>query len=155
MPHDCRAPAPQVPYLVWAARFTAMITLINVRGIQVTARANTVMMIIMSGCAILFIGFAARNVVRHGPGALFSTLAFSPGDVRDLPPLMLGAGIATLSYIGFDAISTLAEDTLSPERESPFPPFSCAFYPDRILLLTVYLAALVWPDYKAIRKAKP
>lgn len=139
---------PAVPYVVWALAFTAAITAINVHGIQVTARASTVMMVIMTFCAVLFIGLATHFVVTaHGFAGLFSAGAmFSPQSFT-WRSLMLGAGIATVSYIGFDAISTLAEDTISPERDIGFATIFVCLLQTVICVITVYLAALVAPDY--------
>jgi amino acid transporter len=142
--------APRVPYAAWAVLFSAAITLINVRGIRVTARAGNVMMVLMSACAVAFVALAARWVtVHHGlaglisPQTIYNPAAFGPR------PLMLGAAIASLSYIGFDAISTLAEDTIRPERDISFATVLVCVVQTGICVLTVYLAALVWPDYRA------
>jgi len=141
---------PQIPYYAWAALSTVAITLINVRGIRVTARASTVMMIIMSACALLFIWLAARWVVGSaGVGGLISEAGFYRPESFALRPLMLGAAIATLSYIGFDAISTLAEDTLRPERDIAFATVIVCVLQTVFCVVTVYLAALAWPDYKS------
>ena len=140
--------APQVPYFVWAIFFTLGITMINLRGIRVTARASSVMMWIMSGCAVLFIVLAARTVVSwHGAAGLFSMGGIYRPDSFSLRPLMLGAAIATLSYIGFDAISTLAEDTIRPKRDVAVATIVVCVLQAAICFLTVYIAALVWPDY--------
>src|ERR1035438_1654820 len=54
-------------YAAWAVFFTVLITLINVRGIRVTAQAGNVMMTLMTACAALFVVVAARYVmIRHG-----------------------------------------------------------------------------------------
>jgi amino acid transporter len=141
---------PQIPYWVWAALSTVAITLINVRGIRVTARASTAMMIVMSACALLFIWLAARWVVGSaGIGGLVSASGFYRPESFALRPLMLGAAIATLSYIGFDAISTLAEDTLRPERDIAFATVIVCVLQTIFCVATVYLAALAWPDYQS------
>ena len=141
--------APQVPYAVWAILFTVLITLINVRGIKVTARASAAMMAIMTGCAVLFIVLAARAVAAaHGAGALIDLTGFYRPETFAMRPLMLGAGIAALSYIGFDAISTLAEDTLRPERDIALATVLVCVLQAVVCVVTVYLAALVWPDYR-------
>jgi len=141
---------PQVPYYAWAALSTVAITLINVRGIRVTARASTIMMIIMSACALLFIWLAARWVVGSmGIGGLVSGAGFYRPESFALRPLMLGAAIATLSYIGFDAISTLAEDTLRPERDIAVATVMVCVLQTVFCVATVYLAALAWPDYRS------
>ena len=56
-------------------------------------------------------------VVHRGADALLSPATIYDPATFSLKRLMLGAAIAILSYIGFDAISTLAEDTIHPERE--------------------------------------
>lgn len=139
---------PQVPYFAWAIIFTIAITLVNVRGIRVTARASTFMMIVMSACAVLFVWLAARWVAAAGgAAALFSMSGLYRPATFAVRPLMLGAAIATLSYIGFDAVSTLAEDTLHPERDIAFATVVVCALQAVFCVITVYLAALAWPDY--------
>jgi putrescine importer len=140
---------PRVPYEVWAAGFTMALTLINIPGIRVTARAGEVMMAVMSVCAIAFVLLAVRYiVVTHGFVGLFDASAIYRPATFAVRPLMLGAGIAALSYIGFDAISTLAEDTLKPERDIGFAIVFVCILQTVICVLTVYLAAIIWPDYR-------
>jgi putrescine importer len=139
---------PSVPYFAWALLFTIGITAINVRGIRVTAKASTLMMVIMSVCALLFICLASRFVVgAHGAGRIFSMAGLFRPETFAWRSLMLGAGIATVSYIGFDAISTLAEDTVHPERDIGFATVLVCLLQTVICVITVYLAALVVPDY--------
>jgi putrescine importer len=139
---------PSVPYFAWALLFTIGITAINVRGIRVTAKASTAMMVIMSVCALLFICLASRFVVgAHGAGGIFSMAGLFRPETFAWRSLMLGAGIATVSYIGFDAISTLAEDTVHPERDIGFATVLVCLLQTVICVITVYLAALVVPDY--------
>ena len=139
---------PQVPYAAWAVFFTILITLINVRGIRVTAQAGNVMMALMTACAALFVIVAARYVmIRHGAGGLIVPQAIYDPHTFEMRPLMLGAAIASLSYIGFDAISTLAEDTIHPERDISIATVLVCFIQAVFCVVTVYLAALVWPDF--------
>jgi putrescine importer len=141
---------PQVPYAAWAVLFTAVITLVNVRGLRVTARAGNVMMALMSICAALFVGLAASyTVVHHGWSGLLNFGAiYNPGEFA-VRPLVLGAAIASLSYIGFDAISTLAEDTIRPERDISIATVLVCIIQTALCVLTVYMAALVWPDFRS------
>jgi amino acid transporter len=146
---------PGIPYAVWAVLFTVVLTLINVPGIRVTARAGEVMMAIMTVCAITFVFLAARYILlAHGVDGLFVKTALFRPDTFALKPLMLGAGVAAISYIGFDAISTLAEDTLKPERDIAFATVLVCIIQTVICFLTVYLAAIVWPDYRSYPQAE-
>jgi amino acid transporter len=106
------------------------------------------MMFVMSVCALLFICLAAHFVViAHGPAGLLSLTGLIRPQTFAWRSLMLGAGIATVSYIGFDAISTLAEDTVQPERDIGFATVLVCLLQTLICVITVYLAALVVPDY--------
>jgi putrescine importer len=139
---------PRVPYAVWAVVFSVVITWINVRGIQVTAAAGNGMMVLMTICAVVFVVLTAHWVlVRHGVAGLMPRPPFHDATLS-LRPLMLGAAIASLSYIGFDAISTLAEETLHPERDISFATVAVCIIETVFCVVTVFLAARVWPDYR-------
>ncbi len=139
---------PQVPYLVWAVFFTAAITLINLRGIKMTAKVNNIMMAIMSLSAVLFVVLAAHMILgAQGWGGLIVPHALYNPATFKLRPMMLGAGIATLSYIGFDAVSTLAEDVENPEKNIAIATVSVCIIQALFCVVQVYLAEIVWPDY--------
>jgi amino acid transporter len=146
--------APQIPYLVWAIAFTVGLTAVNIPGIKVTTRASSVMMAIMTFCAILFVFLAARYVIAaHGVAGLFDLRGLYRPETFAVRPLMLGASIAAISYIGFDAISTLAEDTVDPVRDIAFSTVLVCVIQTVFCVVTVYLAALVWPDYTTFPSA--
>lgn len=141
---------PAVPYYVWVVLFTAGITIINVIGIRTLSRANTVMMVGMTGVMVVFLAMAIRYVAaRHGAGALISVAGIYPPHHFSVEPIMLGASIAALSYIGFDAISTLAEDSVSPEKDIGFSTVLVCIVQTGICVATVYFATLVSPAYES------
>lgn len=142
---------PLVPHWVWAALFTVAITGVNLRGIRMTTRASAWLMAVMTGCAALFTALAVRHILSlRGWAGLFDLDGvFRPAGFTG-GALLLGAGVATLSYIGFDAISTLAEDSLDPKRDIGWATVAVCIIQGLICILTVYLAALVWPDFHAL-----
>jgi putrescine importer len=147
--------APAVPYVIWVVIFTAGIMIINVRGIRIMARANVAMMAVMISSALIFIGLAARYiVVQHGMNGLFSTSGLFRPETFQIRPMMLGAAIATLSYIGFDAISTLSEDAVQPKRDIGFSTILVCLLQTVICVVTVYLASLSWPDYHSFPQSE-
>ena len=109
--HRC-TPRAEVPYTLWAFLFAVAITLVNVRGVEMTARASQVMTVFMVAATVLFVAGCVRFIVNSAglSGLFVSDVVVNPRTLQ-LSPLMLGAGVATLSYLGFDAISTLAEET--------------------------------------------
>jgi len=138
---------PEVPYAIWALLFAVTITAVNARGIQVTAIASRIMTGIMVLATVLFLGAAIRYVVKASGTA---AVLWAPGVVFDprtfaVMPLMTGAGIATLSYLGFDAVSTLAEDTRRPETDIGFATVVVCLLQTVFCFLIVYVATLAWP----------
>ncbi|MBI2685855.1 MAG: APC family permease [Acidobacteria bacterium] len=145
---------PAVPYMAWVVLFTLTITLANANGIKTTVRANTVLMAIMSASAILFAVFAVRMLMAQGGvAALWSPRAIYNADTFSLRALMLGAGISALSYIGFDAVTTLAEDSKDPARDVGYATVAVCLAQTAICAVTVYLATLVWPQYQSFPDA--
>src|SRR5262249_17866092 len=111
--------------------------------------------VLMTFCAILFAGLAVRWIVlKNGIGALVAPHVIYNPSTFGLRPLMLGAAIASLSYIGFDAISTLAEDTIRPERDISIATVLACLIQTVFCVVTVYLAALVWPDFHSYPEAE-
>lgn len=139
---------PSVPYLVWAVLFTVAITVVNVLGVELLAQANNVMIAIMVFVAIVFIVAAIHYVTGHfGAPALMSSVGILPTHGFAMDPILRGASIAALSYIGFDAISTLAEDSVNPEKDIGFSTVMACVVQTIICIVTVYFAALAWNNY--------
>ena len=137
---------PAVPYAAWAVLFTLAITLINLRGMRMTKWVGNVMMVLMCVCAVLFVILALRYLAAHGIPMRSARAVYNPATFR-LPPLMLGTAIASLSFIGFDAISTLAEDTVHPERDISVATVTVCLTETVFCVATVYVASLVAPDF--------
>lgn len=140
---------PSVPYAVWAFLFAAIITLVNVRGIRVTTNASKWLMLAMSISAVLFVALSIRwALMALGLTGLFQQdLILNPSTFK-LSPLMTAAAIGTLSYLGFDAISTLAEDTRDPRRDIGFATITVCLLQAVFCFLITYLAAVVWSPAK-------
>src|SRR6266446_61429 len=106
-----------LPYLLIAGLFAGGMTYLNVRGIRSTARANQILMTFM--CAVLgwFIVLAIRYLFLHqGWEGLVSMKPFYDPHEFDRGAILHATSFAALTYIGFDAVTTLAEDVKNPKR---------------------------------------
>ena len=95
-----------VPALV----VTMMVTWVLVRGVRESARANTVMVVIKIVAIALFC-FGAASAVKVENWKPFAPNGFSG--------ILTGASIVFFTYIGFDSISTAAEECKRPQRDLP------------------------------------
>ena len=107
---------PQIPVWLWLVIFIVLNTVINYFGIEFTAFANRIMLVlelIVLGI-FLVIGFVA---VAQGKGNGFSFSAFFNADHFSFAAILGAVSIAVLSFLGFDAISTLAEEHSGPSKQ--------------------------------------
>ncbi len=94
-----------------ALLITMAVTWILVRGVKESANANTVMVLIKIA-AILFFCFGAARAVNMSNYHPYAPNGFSG--------VLTGASIVFFTYIGFDSISTAAEECQRPQRDLPF-----------------------------------
>ena len=140
---------PHVPYVVIAACFAGGMTYLNVRGIRATARANQVLMILMGVVLVAFIGLCVRYLVFHqGWGGVFSTLPFYNPREFDMREVLHATSFAALTYIGFDSITTLAEDAHNPKRNILLATVIVCLFTGIFGGFLIYLAQLAWPDFR-------
>lgn len=99
---------PAVPLWMWLVAFVVLNTIINYLGIEFTAKVNKIMLVLelLVLAVFLVIGFTA---VANGQGT-FSFDAFFNPDTFDWSLIFGAVSIAVLSFLGFDGISTLAEE---------------------------------------------
>jgi amino acid transporter len=139
---------PEIPYAVLAAAFAGTMTLINLRGIRTTARTNFVLATIMSAVILVFIVLALRLLFHHqGWHGVFSTQPFYNPSTFRVSSIAVGTSLAALTYIGFDGITTLAEDALNPRRNVLLATVSVCLFTGLFGGLQIYLAQRVWPDW--------
>ena len=101
-----------IPLLVNIPAFAIVmaITWLLLRGVRESARANNIMVVVKLVALALFIvaGMTKINPVNYHP--------FAPNGFAGIHH---GAAIVFFAYIGFDAISTAAEETKNPQRNLP------------------------------------
>jgi amino acid transporter len=78
---------PQVPYFVLAAVFVGMMTFMNLRGIRSTARANIVLVAVMSVVIVVFMVLAVRYLFHWGGWGVGGG-GFSPLNLFTIPRLL-------------------------------------------------------------------
>ena len=137
---------PAVPYAAWVVFFALLFTLLNLAGVETTARLNAAMTALLGLVIVVFLAAAVRWILRGHlvVGAawlhpLFDPQTFSPRSV------LHGTSIAVLTYIGFDGISTLADESLHPRRDIPRAIVFTCVLAGLLATVEVYAAQLVLP----------
>ncbi len=94
----------------------ALITVILIRGVKESADSNNIMVLLKVGLILFFI---AVGIFLIRPSNWTDPVAggFMPNGWAGVSA---GAAIIFFSYIGFDAVSTAAEEAKDPARDMPF-----------------------------------
>ncbi|MDR6193126.1 amino acid permease [Siphonobacter sp. SORGH_AS_0500] len=101
------------------------ITLLLIRGVQESATVNAVIVVLKVAIVILFIalGWQYINPANHMPYIPEATrVTDSAGVTRDFGGfwgIVGGAGTVFFAFIGFDAVSTAAQEAKNPSRDMP------------------------------------
>src|ERR1051326_1323661 len=101
-----------IPILINIPAFAIvmLITWLLLRGARESATANNIMVAIKLLVLTLFVAVGATH---------FNTANYPPFAPNGFAGIHQGAAIVFFAYIGFDAISTAAEETINPQRNLP------------------------------------
>ena len=101
-----------IPFLINipAAVIVLAITWLLYIGVKESARANNIMVVVKLLVLGLFVGLGAMHI---------DTANYTPFAPNGWRGIHQGAAIIFFAYIGFDAISTAAEETKNPQRNMP------------------------------------
>jgi putrescine importer len=135
---------PGVPYAVWVVLFAALFTALNLRGVQASARTNVLLTVVMGAVLVLFLGAAFRTILQMHPDTEALSRPFYDPATFSLPLVLTGASIASLTYIGFDGISTLSEEVVDPRRNILRATVLTCLITGILASIQVYAAQVVW-----------
>ena len=137
---------PGIPSWIFVVLLVAFMTMSNLRGIKTVANFNSVIVVLQ---VVVMIGITGMVIygVAHGEGAgtLTSSQPFWSPDAH-VVPMITGATILCFSFLGFDGISSLSEETKDAERTIPRAIFLTALIGGLIFIVASYFLQLYFPD---------
>ncbi|HEY3481213.1 APC family permease [Amycolatopsis sp. A1MSW2902] len=134
---------PGVPRWVWLIAFIVLTTLLNVLGIKVAEKANFVLMAFQLLVIGFFVALSIRHVLHAGEALASTQPFFHAGST--LGTISGGAALATYSFLGFDAVTTLTEETTEPQRTIPRAILLTALIGGGIFVALAYFTQLAHP----------
>jgi basic amino acid/polyamine antiporter, APA family len=102
----------------------AVVTFVLVVGIKESANFNSAIVILKVAIVLVFIAIAGEFVLRHPSLAAANWHPFIPPNtgkfgVYGLSGVARGAAVIFFAYIGFDAVSTAAQEAKNPQKDMP------------------------------------
>jgi APA family basic amino acid/polyamine antiporter len=99
-----------------------ILTLLLVKGTQESATVNSIIVAIKLTIVVVFIaiGWQFLNPINHSPYLIPAGIAGHEGwNQHGWGGVLGGAGIVFFAFIGFDAVSTAAQEAKNPSRDMP------------------------------------
>jgi len=109
-----------VPVWAWVVLAAAIGAVTNIVGVKLAAGINTVVVTAQVLFAVVLVGIVVVFVLHgNGSGTLLDATALFDSATFDGPNVLWAASILAASFLGFDAVSTMAEETVDPARTVP------------------------------------
>ncbi|WP_348789036.1 APC family permease [Leifsonia sp. NPDC080035] len=140
---------PDVPAWVWIVSTIVVCTVLNLIGVRIAAKVNVILVGIQVVVAVAFVVFTVKNIVEGANGSAFSVAPFFSADL-DVPAIASGAAILALSFLGFDAVSTLAEEAERPRRDIPRAILIIVGVAGLFFVSVTYVMQVLFPDVSAV-----
>ncbi|OIK16858.1 Putrescine importer PuuP [Bacillus sp. MUM 116] len=142
---------PSVPMFVWIISFIVIITTVNILGIKLAANFNTILLILQILSIVLFMILSIKGLLAgKGAGTLFSTVPFYDSHIQ-LPTLLSIIPILCFSFLGFDAVTALSEETKEPTKTLPKAIYLVTFIGGIIFIVGSYFLQLIYPSFQSFK----
>lgn len=142
---------PEVPSWIGVVVFVGIVTFLNLRSVNVLANFNTLLVMIQIAIMIVFIILVIKGLHQgEGTGRIFTIQPLFQDDMR-LSALVAGATVLCFSYLGFDAVTTLSEETPDATKTIPRAIFLTALSGGIIFIVTSFFIQLFFPDMSRFR----
>lgn len=133
---------PSVPAWIFTALALVATTALNLAGVTVAARAGLVVLIAEVIVLLLFLILAIVFLAENGPSRPWSAPLMG-GGTFELSAIIGAVSIAVLSFLGFDAIASFAEESAGDSRQVGIAILACLGVAGILFVAQSYLAAVI------------
>jgi putrescine importer len=138
---------PSIGQSVWIVLTVAIVTGLNILGIRLLAGMNFVLVGAQAVFIVVFAVLAIGDI--SGEVEVRSWTAPFVESGMDWSLIFAGSAILALSFLGFDAVSTLSEETDDPRVRIPKAILLCALFGGLVYIFQSYLGHLAFPDWRS------
>lgn len=134
-----------VPAPVWSLAAIVLVTVLNIVGVDVVRRASVALVLFQLLFAAVFLAIALNPSARTLSAESFlASHGVWPG-------VFAGAAVLCLSFLGFDAVSTLSEEARDPTRTVPRAILLTTLVGGAVFIALAYAGASLLPDWRMIK----
>lgn len=137
---------PAVSYEAWLLFFVTSMGGLNLIGIKSTSYINSAILFIQIGIVIAGFVIWANFLMKSGHG-VNSLVSVTPFKFESYSGLLQASSLAIFSFLGFDAVTTMAEESINPRIDIPRAMIICTCIGFTIMFLSGYLGVLLYPNW--------
>jgi amino acid transporter len=138
---------PSIHYWWWVVGAVLVVTFFNLREVRWLSRISLLLLIVSLVVLVWFVAGAVHALSGGtGAGVVFSGRPIFNSSTFHWSPLFAGTAVACFSFLGFDAVSTLAEETKRPTRAVSVAMVVSLLVVTCLFLIQTYFAALLVPN---------
>ncbi|MGI5402653.1 APC family permease [Streptomyces sp. CA-135486] len=145
---------PDVDRWVWTAIAVVVTTLLNLWGVRAAARVGFAVLAMEIVVLLVFVVSAVVVLVRDGAERGWAS-PFSGDAGFSLMAVLSAVSVAVLSYLGFDAIASFAEEATGGSRKVARAVLFCLALAGVLFVAQTYLVALLEPMSSSQLAAEP
>lgn len=139
---------PAIPMAVWVILLVVLCFLLNAKGISGTAKADTVIVGAQLLMMAVFVIAGIMTIVKGGIGGssngLVDMTAFYNPEYFEAKLVLYPAAILCVSFLGFDAVSTLSEEAKNANKDIPKAIVLVCLGAGLIFTFIAYIAQSMW-----------
>lgn len=144
---------PAIPVWVCVVVVAGLGAAINIVGAKTASIVDTIIIALQVGFTLLVLIVAIKYITGGGgAGTLVDSAAVYNPKTFDFGSIMGVAAILCVSFVGFDAVTTMAEETKNPDQVMGKAIMGVIIGAGILFTITAYVTQLAWPEaYREIQ----
>ncbi|KSU82163.1 Amino acid transporter [Fictibacillus enclensis] len=139
---------PSIPTAVWIILMNVVLVLVNIIGIKSVARISGISVMVQIGFILVFCVLIGKDLLTGGTGspAVFSLAPFFGPEVS-FGAVFSGAALICFCFLGFDAVTTMSEETIDARKTVPKAIFLIVLIAASMYIAISYLSEIAYPHF--------
>ncbi|MEH7094166.1 APC family permease [Neobacillus vireti] len=139
---------PSIPVFVWIILMNVVLAIVNIVGIKSAARVSGLSVLFQIAFIILFCILVVKDILT-GQTDSHSILSLAPffNDHVSIDGVLSGAALICFCFLGFDAVTTMAEETINAKKTIPKAIYLIVIIAVIMYLSISYLSEIAFPNF--------
>ncbi|MFK0684493.1 APC family permease [Ochrobactrum sp. BD67] len=137
---------PAISPHLWVIGAILLVTSLNILGIKIVSGMNFLIIAFQLIFLTVFLTLFLTSFGRYGTTSILAP--FYSSDMK-LGTIVAGSAILCLSFLGFDAVSTLSEEAREPRRTIPRAIMLCTLIGGLLFIIASWTGHMIYPDWRS------